>query len=146
MQSEEVFSKLAILDREEIENAIRNIHNLRANAQFDALERYLAPDAVFEYVGDSINFPYAGIYTGKKAIIALYNWINTEIEMLDSRMVERIIDGDRAFSRRKVEVQHRGTGVHDVHEIWDTWKFRDGLVTHSVKLVDTRAYDRLQGE
>lgn len=144
MQSSEFAGQMAMLDRDMIENTIQRIHHLRANAQFEALERYLAPDAVFEYVGLGAKFPYAGRFAGKPAIIALYKTINIEIEMLNSRLVERVIDGERAFTRRLVDVRHRGTGKRDSHEIWDTWKFRHGLVTASVKLVDTGAYERLQ--
>ena len=145
MQSAETLGRLAVLDRDLIENTIREIHLLRSQAKFDALERYLAPKAVFEYVGDRRVFHYAGRYVGKKNIIELYKTINTEIEMLDSQLLNCIIERDRAFSRRRVAVRHRGTSRFERHEIWDVWRFCDGLVVSSQKLIDISAFGRLRG-
>ena len=145
MQSEDTFAKLASLDRDAIETAIRDIHMLRAQAKFDALERYLAPEAEFEYIGKGDNFPYARRYIGKAEIIQLYKTINTEIETLDSTLLMVIVEGSQAYSRRRVDVRHRGTGVREIHEIWDIWKFRESMVSESIKLMDFSAYERLQG-
>jgi hypothetical protein len=145
VQSEETVAKLASLDRDNIEITIRDIHLLRSQAKFDALERYLAQEAVFEYIGESKTFPYARRYVGKGEIIRLYKTINTEIEMLGSALLNVIVEGPDAFSRRRVDVRHRGTGVRETHEIWDLWKFRDNMVSESIKLMDFSAYYRLQG-
>ena len=145
MQSEETLARLAGLDREQIETAIRKIHLRRCTAQYEALEHYLAPEAEFEYIGKSPSFPYARRYIGKKDIIELYKTINTEIELLNCVILDIIIDGSQAFSRRRVDVRHRGTGVRETHEIWDVWKFRDGMISESIKLMDFGAYERLQG-
>jgi hypothetical protein len=144
MQSEGVATELAVLDRGLIEQTVRDIHVLRAGAKFDALERYLAPEAVFEYIGHSTSFPYARRYCGKVEIINLFRTINTEIEVLDSELLSTMVDGRQAFSRRRVAIRHRGTGAQEVHEIWDIWKFRDGLVEESIKMIDISAYQRLQ--
>ena len=145
MQSDELSSQLAALDREPIEQVIRDIHDLRAEAKFDALEQYLAPEAVFEFIGDRRQFRYAGRYCGRDQIIALYRTINTEIEIIGSKLLDWMIDGNKAFSRRLVHARHRGTGLCEIHEIWDTWKFRDCLVEESVKMLDISAFERLQG-
>jgi len=145
MQSDELSSRLAVLDRDLIENLIRDIHQLGADAKFEAMEKYLAPQAEFEYIGDRSQFPFAGRYVGKSEIIDLYRAMNTEIEIINGALLDIMIDGNRAFSRRWVDVRHRGTGARESHEIWDTWKFRDGEVEKSVKLLDISAFERLQG-
>jgi len=144
MQSADFTSSLAVLDRETIEMSIRRFNILRTDGQFDALSSYLAPDAVFEYPGDRVSFPYAGRYCGKAAIIDLLKRVNTEIQMLHCDTSDPIIDGDQAFSRRVVKVRHRGTGVREIHDIWDMWRFRHGLIVFSQKMVDISAYTRLQ--
>ncbi len=145
MQSEETLARLAGLDREQIETVIHKIHLRQCPAQYEALEQYLAPEAEFEYIGKSPSFPYTRRYIGKKEIVELYKNINTEIELLNCTIIDVIIDGPQAFSRRRVDVRHRGTGVRETHEIWDVWKFRDGMVRESIKLMDFGAYERLQG-
>lgn len=145
MQSEETLSLLAALDRDVIENAIKDICDLQVQGRFDALERYLAPGAEFRFLGDPRAFPYAGLCVGKKNIIGFYRRFHTEIEFLDHDVTDCIVEGERAFSRRVVSVVHRGTSLGEQHEIWDLWRFRNGLVMSSVKLLDISAYDRMQG-
>ncbi|MGD9713739.1 MAG: nuclear transport factor 2 family protein [Beijerinckiaceae bacterium] len=146
MQSAELDAMLGSLDRERIETTIRTVHALHSQAKYDALERYFACDVVFEYVGDKRRFPYAGRYEGAAAIISLLKTVNTEIETLKSTLLELLFDGNRAFSRRRLHVRHRGTGIQLTHEIWDIWRFRDGLIQDSQKLIDIRAYAHMQGE
>lgn len=146
MQSDEVLAKLAVLDRETIEQTIRDIHLLRAQAKYDALERYLAPEAEYEFVGSGPGFPFVGKYIGKSDIIDMFKTTNTEIEVLNSSLLKLMIEGDQAFTRRRVDARHRGTGLREVHEIWNIWKFRDGLVEKCIVFLDVSAYARLQGE
>lgn len=145
MQSDDTASRLAAVDRALIESAIRDIHQMSAEAKFEAMEKCLAPEAEFEYVGNRGQFPFAGLYRGKSEIIALYRAMNTEIEIINNVVLDVLIDGGKAFSRRWVDVRHRGTGARENHEIWDIWRFRESLVQKSVKLLDISAFERLQG-
>lgn len=144
MEDANLTAKFAILDRELIENSIRAILDLRAQSNFEAFDVYLAEDVVFEYIGNKDSFIWAGKYRGLQTVKDLYRRINVDIEVLESDVCEVIIEGNHAFSRRRLAVRHRGTGVRISHEIWDIWYFRNGKIIESKKLVDTKAFENLQ--
>lgn len=146
MQSSDSTARLAALDRDLISAAIQKIYQMRGDGDFEMFHRYVAPHAVFENIGDRRVFPFAGRFEGLDAIIEMHQRINMEVEIISWEIRNILIDADEAFSSREVATHHRGTGIQIFHEIWDFWRFENGLVTRSKKLVDASGYDRLLGK
>lgn len=144
MESIEARLKLAALDRDRMEDAVNAIHALRADCKFQDMVQHYAPHAILQVTGHADIFPLAGRYEGVSGILDFFRSTTTEIEMFESETLEVLVDCDRAFSRRRVFVRHRGAGKPRGHEIWDVFRFENGLVVDQVKMIDTAAFLRLQ--
>ena len=145
MQSIEVLRDLAVFDRERIEHAVNRHGELRAANNYDAMAEYYSEHAVLELLGNRRTFHFAGIHRGRNAVIDILKRMGMEVEFISAEITELLIDGDRAMMRSKVRVRHRGTGLVLSQEIWDLFRFENGLIAGQTKFFDLKSFDRLRG-
>ena len=143
MQSIDLLRQLAVLDRERIEHAVTQHGQLRLAGNFDGMAEYYSGHAVLELVGNPRHFIYAGIYEGVAQIIGAFKQMQTEIEFLNSEIKNLLIDQDSAMMRCAVKVRHRGTGLALSQEIWDLFRFEDGLISHHTKMIDVSSFKKM---
>lgn len=126
--------------REEFEGLLYNLNDFRVRGEFDMLSKILASDVSVEYVGRRPEFAFAGIYQGRDEVLFHYKQLYAEVDFVESEIVDLLIEGPRAFYRRKLVVQHRGTGRRGPQEAWDTWLSADGKLKEGRVLVDIQAF------
>ncbi len=143
MQSLDALKQLAVFDRETIELTLGQHNRLRAAARIGELADAYAEHAVLDVLGNPKAIFYAGRYEGKPAIVDVMRRLSTEVEFLESEVADVLIDHDRAMMRVRAKVRHRGTGMSLQQEIWDMFRFENGLIVQQTKHFDTSTFSRL---
>lgn len=143
MQSLEALKQLAALDRDRIEQVLTMHNRLRAAGEFEALSDCYCEQAELELLGNPRYFAYAGRYRGRPAVIEAFRRMGTEVQFIEAEIRDILVDCDRAMMRTHARLRHRGTGLSLEHEIWDIFRFDNGLIAHQTKLIDLQAFNRL---
>lgn len=143
MQSGDAIRQLALLDRERLEQVMRDVAGFRAGGALEKVADLLTEDFRLELAGNMPNFPYLGEYHGREAALFMLNRMRTDIEYQSFETLALLVDHDRGFMRRKAQLRHRGTGKSGPVEIWDIYRFRDGKVCDLVLFPDLPALMRL---
>jgi len=143
MQSSDVSRQLAVFDRERIERVMHEVASFRAGGAVEKIASLLCEDIRLEFAGNLPGFPFLGEYHGREAALFMLNRMRTEIEYVSFDILAAIIELDSAFMRRRAVLRHRGTGKSGAVEIWDTYRFRDGMVSELVLFPDLAALRQL---
>jgi len=143
MQSADSIRQLALLDRERLEQVMRDVAGFRAGGAAEKIASHLTEDLRLELAGHSPNFPYLGEYRGREAALFMLNRMRTDIEYQSFEMLALLVDHDQGFMRRRAQLRHRGTGKSGPVEIWDIYRFRDGRVCDLTIFLDLPALMRL---
>lgn len=133
-------------ERATIEALVQRLHRLRLKGDFVSIAAMIDENAVFEFVGRRPFFEFAGVYHGRDEIVSVFKQLNSEVALLDAEILDLVIEGNHVFHRRRMVLQHRGTGLRAEQEVWDVFYFRNGLLAEGRRLLDTLAYERLKND
>ena len=134
MLSEEALRHIGRVDRELIEQRIRDLLECWSRDDMDGLVGYLAPDVKFLR-------PDHGSREGKPAVgraaavKLLRQWRNL-FENIVSVLHEIVIDGDRAVVRRTAVGRFRDSGERYQGDVIHFFRFRDGLIVEYSSYLD----------
>ncbi len=103
-------------------------------------------DAVFTMTGEIHDYPFSGVYRGKDNILGLLRRIDAEIEMSDHKILNLVVDGDRAGLRRSLRIRHRGTSASRPLVIGNFVTFRDRRIAELYEYVDTIWLKQMSGD
>lgn len=103
-------------------------------------------DAVFTVIGQIYDYLFSGVYRGKDNILDLLRRIDAEIEMTDHKILNLVVDGDRAGLRRSVRIRHRGTAASRPLIVANFVAVRDGRIAELYEYVDTVWLKQMSGD
>ncbi len=137
MQSLDVLRNLADVDRDILEKTLRDFLKCRAVSDFERYLTFLSPAVEITIVGDRKLHPYSGCYVGHEGALQLVRRIDVEFEYIESRIVDIVVDHDRAVVRRVKTMRQNGTReIRHLHMC--TWvRFQNGLIIEIVEYSDT---------
>jgi ketosteroid isomerase-like protein len=103
----------------------------------------LDPDAVYEMPANPATSVYSGECRGRDNICELMRQCDAMLELRESRILDVLIDGERAAVRWSTLQRNRGTG--DAVPVYGCAFItqRDGLITRYVNYVDTATINEL---
>lgn len=136
MQSSETLHELSVLDRDLIEQRIETLLKLREAGDIAAMAAYAAPEIVYR-TSPGRPYPFHSRRDGKAECVELGIAINVAYENLGSTINHLLIDGDRVALHRTAKVRNRGAGRVIEIDIWNFFKFRDGLIVEFSEYPDT---------
>lgn len=146
MQSQQSLRALAAFDRDLIENVMQKVADYRAAGDIESIGAFLSSDVTLDLAnGHPPKIPLPGQHHGREAVLFVLNEMRTDIEYLSYETLSLIVDHDQGFMRRRAQLRHRGTGRQGAVEIWDHYRFRNGLICWLALLPDMPGLLRLQG-
>lgn len=119
---------------------------LFARADHAKFMSFVQDDAIFTMTGQIYDYPFSGVYRGKDNILDLLRRIDAEIEMSDHRILNLVVDGDRAGLRRSVRIRHRGTSAARPLIVANFVTLRDGRIAELYEYVDTVWLKQMSGD
>lgn len=136
---------LAELDRELIETNIRAMYAARLRGDARQWASYTSPNVRLRVVSATGSHGFVGEINGRSQYLQALRVYETEIELIDTQILDLIVDGDLASVRRRVTVRGRGTGVTRTFESFDYFKFEAGLMLDVEQFTDTFALNAARG-
>ena len=138
--------ELAILDRQLIENNLRAIYDARKRGDIQALVHLLSEKIRANVVSTTGSYGFVGPVIGTEQMLRALRTIEAEVELLDTEIIDMVIDGDCASVHRKVVMRGRGTGVTREMHAFDYCKFENGILVEVEQFTDTQALDVARGQ
>ena len=139
MQSLRDIRALAYIDRDLIEERATRFARHRASADLKTLMSLVSENAVVTVPGNPSLAPCFGRYSGAAAVLRFYAQCHIEYEVLRLRIVDILVDGERAAVRSSCRMRHRGTGRSCQVEICDILRFENALIIDVYSYMDTLA-------
>lgn len=136
---------LAELDRELIEKNIRAMYAARLSGDAKQWVSYCSANVRARVVSATGAHGFVGEIAGHEQYLQALRVYETEIELLNTEILDLIIDGARASVRRRVTVRGRGSGVTRTFESFDHMKFEAGLIVDVEQFTDTYALNAARG-
>ena len=136
MQSAEFLRQVAKLDRDSLEQVMRDLADSRADGDLEKIGKVLTEDVRMELACAQPTFPYFGKFHGREAVLSALGRMRLDIEYQNYETLALLVDHDCGFMRRRALLRHRGTNRSGYVEIWDHFRFRDGLVSELVYFPD----------
>jgi ketosteroid isomerase-like protein len=132
--SEDALRRIGQVDRDLIEQRIRELFELWSHGDLDSVVGYLAADVKFPRPGNwsSARKPTIG---REAAIKLLRQWRNL-FENIVSVLHEIVIDGDRAVVHRTAVGRFRKSGERYQGDVIEFMRFRDGLIVEFTSYPD----------
>jgi len=146
MQSLESLRLLATVDRDLIEELAATFARLRGQSDSSKLMSLLSPNAVFTIPGDATLLSCVGRYEGSAAILRFFAHCHIDYEILKLKLLDVLVDGDRAAVRSSCLLRHRGTGLARALNICDVLRFENGLIVDVFSHLDTLAIAATNGD
>lgn len=139
MQSLQGLRSLAFVERDLIEERAVRFVKCRATADVKTMVSLLAEEAVYTVPGDQQSGPCYGRHSGAAAIKYFLAQSHVEFQILQLKVLDVMIDGDRAVVRSTSQLRHRGTGASKQFEVCDVLRFENGYIVDVYSYVDTLA-------
>jgi ketosteroid isomerase-like protein len=146
MQSLESLRLLATVDRVLIEEQAMSFARFRGQSDPSKLMSLLSPNAVFTIPGDATLLSCVGRYEGSAAILRFFAHCHIDYEILKLKVLDALVDGDRAAVRSSCVLRHRGTGLARALNICDILRFENGLIVDVFSYMDTLAIASIYGD
>jgi ketosteroid isomerase-like protein len=144
MQSRKHLAEVAAGDRALFEARVHQMLELCSAGNLAAMMDYVSEDIVYEMVGNWSMFPFSQPVRGKEAFAHALGFIFTHFQSLGSEVHDIVVDGDRVAIRRTTRLRATGTNREGDIAVVDFVRFRDGLLTELIELVDSLAMARLE--
>jgi ketosteroid isomerase-like protein len=130
--------------REAQERTVRELFDLRAKGDIDAILERFAPNFVYNPRGDWSQPPFAPGPCDRETFAEAMRLVNVEYQELATEIHELLIDGERVAAHRTVKMRNRGAGAAvDIEEL-DVFRFRNGLVAEFACYVDAAKLAELE--
>jgi len=120
-----------------LEWAVREILDLRARGDVEAILASAGPDFVYSPCGEWSKAPYVPDRCDRVTFAEALRLFNVEYEVLDSKIHELLIEGDRVALDRIARTRIRGAGGVATVDAWDHFRFRDNQVIEFAAYLDT---------
>ena len=146
MQTSAASQKLATLDRECIAKSVLTFYAARLAGDTEACLACFSPAIVFEVVNATGLFRVTGRHMGLPAMRRSIDANSMEFEILENRVTDMLIDGERVAVRRQTKLRGRGSGVTRKVESFEYARVVDGLIVELAQYLDTAAVAEALGK
>jgi ketosteroid isomerase-like protein len=123
---------------------ISRLHQARWD--HEAFVEFFREDCAFRIIGQVPDYPFSGVYVGKRGVRDLLRRIDDQIEMTDGKILNLLIDGDQVALRRSVVVRHHGTAARTRLFVANVITLQDGRVREICEHIDTAWLKKLAGD
>jgi ketosteroid isomerase-like protein len=125
------------MNRNEIETLVRKLYETRVDGDIDALSQLFAEDATFQIAGSPEYSMLASLAEGHETVMSLMRTIVDTFSLSDVKILDLLVDGDKAAVRWRATVHVMTTGQTVTTEIAAFVEIADGKVVSLIEFVDT---------
>ena len=125
------------MDRSEIEAFVRKLYAARVDGDMDALSQAFAENAVFQIAGSPETSMLASLAEGHETVMSLMRTIVDTFSLSDVKILDLLVDGDKAAVRWRATVHVMTTGQTVTTDLAAFIEIADGKVVSLIEFVDT---------
>lgn len=126
-------------ERETIVAQVETVLDSMQRGDLATTVKCFAPDVIYRG-GTCVMYPASMQGQGREGLAHTLRAIHVEYEILETTLLQLVIDGDRAGALRVSRLRHRGTGRTGIVHTWNFLRFRDGLISEFSEFPDTAAF------
>jgi ketosteroid isomerase-like protein len=125
------------MDRSEIEALVKKLYTARVDGDMDALGEAFAENARYRIAGSPETSMLAAMAEGHETIMSLMRTIIDTFNLSDVKILDLLVDGDKAAVRWCATVNVMTTGQTLTTELAAFIQIADGKVVSFVEFLDT---------
>jgi ketosteroid isomerase-like protein len=127
-----------MVDRSELENAVRAFYNARNRNDLDAMIALLDPDCSFRIAGSNQLGPITQLVQGEESLRAAMDALVDDWDLSELHIISLHVDDNTAFIHRAGKVCFVPSGAVIETELLDRLTFSEsGLITDYLEFIDT---------
>jgi ketosteroid isomerase-like protein len=130
-------------DNAALETVIRDIYDARMRGDVDAILRHTADDVHFAIAGCGASSAVPCSVDGRDALRDVLGHLVSAFEFSNGRVINLMIDRDRAFVHWRVQVRAPASGQEAETELVDLVQFAGDKVRSFTQFADTALASRL---
>jgi len=125
------------MNRNEIETLVRKLYEARVDGDIDALSPLFAENATFQIAGSPEYSMLASLAEGHETVMSLMRTIVDTFSLSDVKILDLLVDGNKAAVRWRATVQVMTTGQTVTTDLAAFIEIADGKVVSLIEFVDT---------
>ncbi len=125
------------MDRSQIEAIVTTLYDARVDGNVDTLSQLFAENAKFQIAGSPEYSMLASLAEGHETVMSLMRTITDTFSLSDVKILDLLIDGDKAAVRWRATVEVMTTGQTVTTELAAFITMADGKVVSFVEFLDT---------
>jgi ketosteroid isomerase-like protein len=125
------------MDRSQIEAIVKTLYDARVDGNVDTLSQLFAENAKFQIAGSPEYSMLASLAEGHETVMSLMRTITDTFSLSDVKILDLLIDGDKAAVRWRATVEVMTTGQTVTTELAAFITLADGKVVSFVEFLDT---------
>jgi ketosteroid isomerase-like protein len=125
------------MDRSEIEALVKKLYTARVDGDMDALSEAFAENARYRIAGSPETSMLAAMAEGHETIMSLMRTITDTFSLSDVKILDLLVDGNKAAVRWRATVNVMTTGQTVTTELAAFMQIADGKVVSFVEFLDT---------
>jgi ketosteroid isomerase-like protein len=125
------------MDRSEIEALVKKLYAARVDGDIETLSRLFAENARYQISGSPEVSMLAAVAEGHETIMSLMRTITDTFSLSDVKILDLLVDGNKAAVRWRATVNVMTTGQTVTTELAAFIQIADGKVVSFVEFLDT---------
>jgi ketosteroid isomerase-like protein len=120
-----------------IRQQIQDCYAAYADRDLEGTMKPFADNICFEWTANPDHARFSGCSNGREDMIKRLTALANQFEFLEVKLLDLIVEGDRAAARIEMRMKSNHTGVEFTNHSGHFWRFEDGSCTEFIEYYDT---------